>query len=387
MSSKNQSNIQTLKHLIMSGAVSFLALHSAQADIISDMRKGASSTQTKETGFPLKSILVKNDTLPISADVSVREGRYEMGDDFIHRSILEITHSDKTLSYMGTMSFSEEHEAHHKDNNQAGIYHKDLSPEQYIKTMIHDELSCRLVQMLCFRNFYKQFYNSTDEDKQLLLEFMCETPEFSAYATAIKEKKVNPLSSSPQDFNQEMKFIAQTLKKDLSSWLVKYLPNYYGIASNLYISAINDLTSPCGNLAGNIGGRFKENEKAYEENLDACYTISGINFKQWIGEIPLTDECQNVISMLNNELSQSSDEVYNPKTGLSDRGVHNMLQHLKVIEIQMKKNPAKQGKTKQKVQRTSKKFNFEIYDIHAPVLLKEYNARVQRYQKNYQQRR
>ena len=384
-----KKNFQTLKHILLVSAFPFLTSGSAQADIIDDMRKGSSTQpQTKETFFPLKTILVQNDTLLMSKNVAVREGRYFMGDDFIHRTVFEIPHDDKTLSYMSSFSFAEEHEAHHRDNAKAGIYHKDLSPEQYIQTMIHDELSSRLVQMLCFRNFYKQFHHSTDENKQLLLEFMSETDEFRAYATAIKEKKVNPLSVSPQDFSKEMQFIVETLKKDLPSWLLKYLPNYYSIASNVYISATNDLTSPCGNIAGNVGGRFKESKQAFEENIDACYTIGGFNFKNLIGEIKLPNEYKDAIQSLNNELSESSAEPYNPKTGLSDRGVHNMLQHLKLIEMQLKKqNVSTQKNAQPKLQRTSDEFHFDIYDIHAPVLLKEYNARVQMAQKSAQQRR
>ncbi len=384
-----KKSFQTLRNVFIGSALSILPLGTANADIIDDMRKGSSTQpQAKETFFPLKTILVQNDTLLMSKNVAVREGRYFMGDDFIHRTVFEIPHDDKTLSYMSSFSFAEEHEAHHKDNAKAGIYHQDLSPEQYIQTMIHDELSSRLVQMLCFRNFYKQFHNSTDENKQLLLEFMKETPEFSEYAKAIDEKKVNPLSSSPQEFSREMQFIVGILKKNLNSWLLKYLPNYYSIASNVYISATNDLTSPCGNIAGNVGGRFKENQKAFEENIDACYTIGGFNFKNLIGEIALPNEYKDAIQSLNNELSESSAEPYNPKTGLSDRGVHNMLQHLKFVEIQLKKQAnSSPKKSKPKMQRTSKEFHFDIYDIHAPVLLQEYNARVQMAQKSAQQRR
>ena len=62
MSLMMKKNFQTLKHILLVSAFPFLTSGFAQADIIDDMRHDSSTQpQTKETFFPLKTILVQND--------------------------------------------------------------------------------------------------------------------------------------------------------------------------------------------------------------------------------------------------------------------------------------------------------------------------------------
>lgn len=102
------------------------------------------------------------------------------------------------------------HEMKHRDNLQAGMYAYALNPEQAYKVNMHDEISANIAQLIAVRDEYLKTGN---------IDVLDNEPRFKFYKDAILNGEINPHSTKKEDFDREMRLIANGTK---DMWIKKY---------------------------------------------------------------------------------------------------------------------------------------------------------------------
>ncbi len=179
------------------------------------------------------------------------------------------------------------HEIHHFDVQQSwlnlatsNINSMDMTLDQKYKLGCHNEISANIAGLIEERQAYLNA--QTPEEKQQVID--SSNGYYSYYFDAVKRGEINPESSSPEDFEKEMAFIAQETQK---YWVNKYQSNYmtthqlkaYGFIQNslnmnTYVNVFSD--HPENN---NIN-----RDENYNRAKSACYNIGGIDFSQYLTE-------------------------------------------------------------------------------------------------------
>ena len=215
------------------------------------------------------------------------------------------------------------HEAKHADNAKIGL--PDVSPEQFYKLSVLDEVSAHIVSSLVWR----EKYLAAPDKKQFLDE--CLNTNLSQitsegipleYFEAIRDGKINPESKDPKEFDKEMALIAKAEFGNLSD------------ESSNYISQFKALTRGYMNREDK---EFKTNNQEFERGAKHYMTISGIDFRKYldknaISQIHIPDNINQASK--NIEKNKDADEaqviasnglVYNGKISLEQ--YHKLLQH------------------------------------------------------------
>ena len=167
------------------------------------------------------------------------------------------------------------HEQKHRDNQLAGMYDLSVGLEQNYKLHCIDEISANICELLQWREEYIQA--KTDKQREAIMESLSDS-KFSYYATAIKSGKVNPLSTNPEDFEKEMKFIGQaTQNMWMNLWARPYDNQAHVSMVRLYFRE-HDYED------------MKPNEGNYQKARKiALGNIGGIDFTEYLDDI----ECIN----------------------------------------------------------------------------------------------
>lgn len=160
------------------------------------------------------------------------------------------------------------HEQKHRDNSFFDLPNTPMSLDQHYKALCHNEISANIVELLQLRQMYIDAPNQQERDK--IVDAM--NVNFKFYANSLKStdnNRIDPLSMSPKDFDNEMKFISNHIQK---SWMEKNAQIYdktnkLVVEGVFYIHNYNTL---------------KENNANYQKYLDTVYTIGGINFSKYI---------------------------------------------------------------------------------------------------------
>jgi hypothetical protein len=162
------------------------------------------------------------------------------------------------------------HEQKHRDNSLFDLPNTPMSLEQHYKALCHNEISASIVELLQLRQMYIEAPSQQERDK--VIEAMGINFEF--YANLLKsteDNRIDPLSTSPKDFDKEMKLIANYIQQ---SWMKNKAPQYHK-KNNLVIEGVFCIH----NYA-----TLQENNKNYQNYLDTVYTIGGINFSKYMNK-------------------------------------------------------------------------------------------------------
>ena len=154
------------------------------------------------------------------------------------------------------------HEQKHRSNDNKGFRAKNInvSPKQYYKLCMADEISANMAALVYLREEYIKTGNINVFDKDL--------KRFSFYKEAVQKGEVNPLSSDPKEFEKDMSLIMNgTQEMWMKDFANIYNKNHIG-KTERYLRYGK--------------GNFKENEAEYQKQLDIAYTIGGINFKYYM---------------------------------------------------------------------------------------------------------
>ena len=212
------------------------------------------------------------------------------------------------------------HEQKHRSNANKGFRSEDISvsPKQYYKLCMADEISANMAELVYLREKYIQTGDINLFDKS--------GKKFSFYKEAVQKGEINPLSSDPKDFEKDMSLIMNgTQKMWMDEFAEVYSPTHIDMAES-YLRQ---------------GGRdFKKNDAEYQKQLDIAYTIGGVNFKKYMqkdAEIPNNWETRESLDKF--DFIEKMEE-FPFKDNMSFEQYGNLLQHLYIANI-VKENSEK----------------------------------------------
>lgn len=165
------------------------------------------------------------------------------------------------------------HEQKHRDNSKFDLANTPMSLTQQYKSLCHNEISANIVELLQLRQMYIEA--KTEQERNDVIDVM--SINFKFYADALKstgEDKIDPFSTSPKDFDNEMSFIANTIQ---SNWINKKAFSYN--KTNVLVVQ--------GTFSVHNYDTLQENDANYQKYLDHAYTIGGLNFSKYMkSDIP-----------------------------------------------------------------------------------------------------
>ena len=162
------------------------------------------------------------------------------------------------------------HEQKHRDNNNQGLFEYPVSPEQAYKLEMYDEISANMASLLLLRQKYLETGDISIFDKT-------EQGRFSFYKEAIEKGEINPRSNTKEDFDKEMRLIANGTK---DMWMQEFAE------TELYRDCGASSAVSYGDMTGKYAQYYDQN---YERGKKIALTIGGVDFTQYLDndvEIP-----------------------------------------------------------------------------------------------------
>ena len=161
------------------------------------------------------------------------------------------------------------HEQKHRDNNNQGMYEYPVSPEQAYKLNMYDEISAMTTELIALRDEYIRTGDISVFDK--------DNSRFHFYKEAIEKGEINPRSNTKEDFDKDMRLIANGTK---NMWMQKWAP------TEMYIDECASNAVAYGDMTGKYAQYYDQN---YERGKKIALTIGGVDFTQYLDndvEIP-----------------------------------------------------------------------------------------------------
>lgn len=156
------------------------------------------------------------------------------------------------------------HEKWHDHNAQTGFRNYYLlTPYEYFKLCMHDEISANLAAVLTAR--YEYLSATEKERPQIIKEY--ENTYMGFYFKAVKDGSINPLSTKAEDNKKEWYLLANGTR---DMWMKKYAPVYAGRIFRM--------------LTGYIDRKdfIEDSKKNYISIKRKMYTIGGIDFLSYM---------------------------------------------------------------------------------------------------------
>ena len=165
------------------------------------------------------------------------------------------------------------HEQKHKDNFLKGLRSVMVSPLQYAKICMHDEISANIAALLTLRYEYL-----TAEDKESVIK-KYENNEYGYYFQAVKSKKIFPEKEDSASRDAEWSFI---MNETRDMWMRRYAP--------VYQPSIWRMVERYTRRMGESISTKKQN-KYYQKGLKIAYDIGGVDFSKYMDkDIELQDK-------------------------------------------------------------------------------------------------
>lgn len=198
---------------------------------------------------PVIKIAYRNDTLYHSTStVAFFENK--------HKSITR-NWVEKDSHFNLRMTVMAHEDWHHHNDDLKYRTHSKLSPYEYYKLCMHDEISANIVSLLVARY---EYLAATDKDKVLK---KYKNSMFSAYFQAIKDGTIVPESRDKTELEKEFRLIANTVPQ---AWIERALAAYTPATKRMMLRYIKRV------------GMRQENRKQYLKYCNEMYSIGGVNF-------------------------------------------------------------------------------------------------------------
>lgn len=164
-----------------------------------------------------------------------------------------------------------------------------LTPVEYYKLCMHDEISANIVALLTAR--YEYLAASTKALRRAVIK-KYKSSYLNFYFNAVEKGKINPQSTNQADFEKEMSFIANATK---DMWMRRYSAYYAPRTYRMLQRFIKRI------------GLVEDGKSNYNYVLNRMYTIGGVNFAQYMEQdinvadtkVNLAEEVSKVRSMRN----------------------------------------------------------------------------------------
>lgn len=184
------------------------------------------------------------------------------------------------------------HEQKHRDNNNQGMYEYPVSPEQAYKLNMYDEISAMTTELIALRDEYIRTGDISVFDK--------DDSRFHFYKEAIEKGEINPRSNTKEDFDKDMRLIANGTK---NMWMQKWAP------TEMYIDECASNAVAYGDMTGKYAQYYDQN---YERGKKIALTIGGVDFTQYLDndvEIPRAGRKQLREYLISNENYKPAEDV------------------------------------------------------------------------------
>lgn len=160
------------------------------------------------------------------------------------------------------------HEQKHRDNYNQGLYEYPVSPEMAYKLNMHNEISANMVELLYLRQKYLQTGDLSIFEKE-------EGGRYIFYKEAVDKGEIKPRSPYQEDFDKEMRLIANGTQK---MWLQEF--------GDTYINQNSSNGAYYGDKSGKYAQYYDQN---YKHSRKIALTIGGVDFTKYLDkdvEIP-----------------------------------------------------------------------------------------------------
>lgn len=174
------------------------------------------------------------------------------------------------------------HEQKHRDNYNKGMYEYPVSTEMAYKLNMHDEISAHMASLIYLRQKYLETGDVSVFDQGA-------DGCFDFYKKAIQQGKVKPGSPYQEDFDKEMRLIANGTQK---MWLEKY--------GELYIGQMSRFSVLFDDASGAYSQYYNEN---YKNGRKIALNVGGVDFTRYLDKDVEIPRRQEVLTAINKVLT------------------------------------------------------------------------------------
>ncbi len=170
------------------------------------------------------------------------------------------------------------HEAQHSINYKKGLYQYPMSPENVYKMNMYDEISATTATLVSLRQKYLETKDTSVFDVQ--------SGRFSYYKNAVISGEIRPGSNNQEDFDKEMKFIANETQ---AMWQKRIAPSY-AKQNAAYARDYSD----------KFAEYYKYDDENYKRGKQKAMNIGGVDFSQYLEkDVEIPEEGKMYLSNMN----------------------------------------------------------------------------------------
>lgn len=215
------------------------------------------------TSVPQKPVEFQNDTIP--ADSPEDASAWFISKQNAIQLFIKEEHPNEFSQSATTLA----HEYWHKHIHKTGALNLQMGLEERYKVAVDNELSASIVGLLQLR---QEYLNAKTTEERNQIANSDPAKHYAYYFSAVEQGKINPFSASPQDFQNEMQFIARETQKMWQNHLsVRYDQDQL-------------TTEVLGYFQTHSLEELKPNPKNYQKARKTIYTIGGIDFSQYLDD-------------------------------------------------------------------------------------------------------
>ncbi len=170
------------------------------------------------------------------------------------------------------------HEWWHSQNHALLYEYKYMTPHEYYKICMHNEITANLAALLTVRLEYM----AADNKAEVLEKY--ERSYLKFYIDALKNKQINPFDYSEEAREKEWRLVANGVR---DMWMKKFA-NHYAPSMRLYLQTYY-------NRFGNKIWQKRSNGN-YQDLCNKMYTIGGVNFWKYMEKDIASDDDRVLIA-------------------------------------------------------------------------------------------
>ena len=170
------------------------------------------------------------------------------------------------------------HEWWHSQNHALFYEYKYMTPHEYYKICMHNEITANLAALLTVRLEYMVADNKAEVLKKYERSYL------KFYIDAIKNKKINPFDYGEAARNKEWRLIANGVR---DMWMQKFA-KHYALTMHLYLQSYYN----------RFGDKIwqKRHNGNYQTLCAQMYTIGGVNFWKYMEKDIASDDDRVLIA-------------------------------------------------------------------------------------------
>ncbi len=233
-----------------------------------------------------KEIVFQTDTLDVPPFAAMYHANNEIIRNFVPG------HSGYWLN-LSTLA----HEQKHKDNYNKKLRRQKLTPMQYAKMCMHDEISANICELLTLR--YEYLAADTPEAKSAVIQ-KYEKGRFGYYFQAVEDGKIFPEKKDAKSRRDEWAFIAQETQK---MWMERLAPVYLPSITRMVERYLDRYSPNTPQIQTDCG---------YSNVLKIAYNIGGVDFGKYMkSDIEISDETLALVQQVSSiDIGKGSKKEY-----------------------------------------------------------------------------